>query len=323
MAQAKGTVAMLLILTAALLAGTAAVAAAEKGGGGSLDTLKQYVADLKKSPENVELREKLIKYSQTMKQKPPVPEEFERQMARGSAFLKKATDAEGYKKAVEEFQQALALAPWVADGYANLATAQEKAGQFAEAIQNLNFALLADPNAKNAREIRNHIYELEVYAEDAKQALKASPSVPIPPPPPPTPVKVAAAPKKPQAAAAPEKKMNPKAFVGGWYYKDSAPRGGEDVTTQAFTINMGADGKLAASAPRRSTGATGTVTVFELADDSIHIQVTWKLATIPSYWKTEDYEMTLSSDETRLRGSYRIKSSGKGEYAEDKVLFKQ
>ena len=60
-----------------------------------------------------------------------------------------------------------------------------------------------------------------------------------------------------------------------------------------------------------------------LADDTIHIQVTWKLATIPSYWKTEDYEMTLSGDETKLRGSYRIKSSGKGEYAEDKLLFKQ
>jgi tetratricopeptide (TPR) repeat protein len=323
MAQVKGKVTMLLMLTAALLIGQAAVAATDKGGGGSLDTLKQYVADLKKSPESVELREKVIKYSQTLKQKPPVPEEFERQMARGSAFLKKANDADGFKKAVDEFQSALALAPWVADGYANLAVAQEKAGLFAEAIQNLNFALLADPSAKNAREIRNHIYELEVYAEDAKQALKTSPSVPLAPPPPPTPVKVAPAPKKPQTASAPEKRTNPKAFVGGWFYKDSAPRGGEDVTTQAFTINMGSDGKLAASAPRRSTGATGTVTVFELADDTIHIQVTWKLATIPSYWKTEDYEMTLSGDETKLRGSYRIKSSGKGEYAEDKLLYKQ
>ena len=323
MAQVQGKAMMLLMLAAALLVGPAAVPAAEKGGGGSLDTLKQYVLDLKKSPESVELREKVIKYSQTLKQKPPVPEEFERQMARGSAFMKKANDADGFKKAVDEFQSAVALAPWVADGYANLAMAQEKAGMFAEAIQNLNFSLLADPNAKNARETRNHIYELEVYAEDAKQALKTSPNVPLVPPPPPTPVKVAPAAKKPQAAAAPEKRTNPKAFVGGWFYKDSAPRGGEDVTTQAFIINMGSDGKLVASAPRRSTGATGTVTVFELADDTIHIQVTWKLATIPSYWKTEDYEMTLSGDETKLRGSYRIKSSGKGEYAEDKLLFKQ
>jgi tetratricopeptide (TPR) repeat protein len=319
MAQAKRKVMILLMLTAALLAGPVAVPAAEKGGG-SLDTLKQYVLDLKKSPESVELREKVIKYSQTLKQKPPVPEEFERHMARGSAFMKIENDADGFKKAVVEFQAAVAFAPWVADGYANLAMAQEKAGQFAEAIQNLNFSLLADPNAKNARETRNHIYELEVYAEDAKQALKTSPSVPLVPPPPPTPVKVAPPAKKPQAAAIPEKKTNPKAFVGSWFYKDTAPRGGEDITTQAFIINMGSDGRLVASAPRRSTGATGTVTVFELADDT---QVTWKLATIPSYWKTEDYELTLSGDEMKLRGSYRIKSSGKGEYAEDKLLFKQ
>jgi hypothetical protein len=164
---------------------------------------------------------------------------------------------------------------------------------------------------------------LEVYAEDAKQVLKVSPSVPIPPPPPPTPVKVTAPPPKKQQAAAPEKKTNPKAFVGNWFYKDTAPRGGDDITTQAFTISMGADGKLVASAPRRSTGATGTVTAFELSDDSIHILITWKISTIPSYWKTEDYDVTLSADETKLKGSFRIKSSGKGEYTEEKVLFKQ
>jgi len=322
MAQKKGMIPVMIMLIAAFLAGPTAIPAAEKGVG-SLDTLKQYVADLKQNPESVELREKVIKYSQTLKQRPPVPEEFERRTARGSAFLKKANDADGIKKAVDEFQSALVFAPWVADGYLNLATAQEKAGLFAEAIQNLNFALLADPNVKNAREVRNHIYELEVYAEDAKQALKTSPSVPLAPPPPPTPVKVTTpAPKKLQAAA-PEKKTSPRAFVGNWFYKDSAPRGGEDVTSQAFTITMGSDGRLVAAAPRRSTGATGTVTVFELADDAIHIQVIWKLATIPSYWKTEDYDMTLSSDETKLKGGYRIKSSGKGEYAEDKVLFKQ
>ena len=322
MVRKTGTISVLILLVAALLAGQPAFAATAAGGG-SLETLKQYVADLKKTPENAELREKTIKYAQTLKQKPPVPEEYERQMARGSAYIKKANDADGFSKAIETFKAAIALAPWMPEAYEELATAQEKAGQFAEAIQNLNFALLADPNVKNAREMRNHIYELEVYAEDAKQALKASPTVPLPPPPPPTPVKVTAPPPKKQQSAAPEKRTNPKAFVANWFYKDTAPRGGDDLTTQAFTISMGADNRLVATAPRRSTGATGTVTVFELSDDSIHIQITWKLATIPSYWKTEDYEMTLSNDETKLKGSYRIKSSGKGEFAEDKVLFKQ
>ena len=312
----KKNVVMLLITM--LIAMSPAVPAAEKSG--SLETLKQYVADLKKNPENAELREKTIKYAQTLKPKPPVPEEYERHLSRGSAYLKKATDNDGYLKAIEELRVAVAVAPWVADGYENLAQAQEKAGLYAEAIQSLNFTLLADPNAKNAREIKNHTYELEVYAEDAKQALKSSPNVALLPPPPPTPVKVAPVAKK---QVAPDKKTNPKAFVGSWFYKDTAPRGGDQITSQAFTMNMGSDGRLIASAPRRSTGAVGTVTVFELDNDSIRIQVTWKLATIPSYWKTEDYDLDLFDNESKLKGTYRIKSSGKGEFAEDKVFFKQ
>jgi tetratricopeptide (TPR) repeat protein len=319
MALIKGKRTILLMLIAAVLAGTAVVSAAEKGGG-TPETLKQYVADLKKNPENAELREKTIKYAQTLKQKPPVPEEYSRLVSRGSAYLKMAADTAGYHKAIDELRAAVNLAPWIPDAYENLAAAQEKAGLFAEAIQNLNFTLLADPNAKNAREIKNHTYELEVYAEDAKQALKASPNVALPAPPPPTPVKIAPVAKKP---VAPDKKTNPKAFVGSWLYKDTAPRGGEQLTTQAFTINMGPDGRLIASAPRRSTGAVGTVTVFELDDDTIRVQITWKLATIPSYWKTEDYELTLSDNESKLKGTYRIKSSGKGEFSEDKVFFKQ
>jgi len=306
-----------------LCTGLAGAAAAKKGDdGGSLETLKQYVADLKKTPESVELREKTIKYAQSLKQKPPVPEEFERQMARGSAYLKKATDADGYNKAIENLKAAVALAPWVAQGYVDLAEAQEKAGLFAEAIQNLNFALLADPNAKNARELRNRVYELEVFAEDAKQALKSSPAVP-PPPPPPPPVVAKTAPPKKQAPAAAAKKVNPKVFAGNWFYKDTAPRGGDEITTQAFIITMNDKGELAASAPRRSTGATGTITLFEQSENGIHIQITWKLATIASYWKTEDYDLTLSSDETKLSGSYKVKSSGSREFAEDKTLFKQ
>jgi tetratricopeptide (TPR) repeat protein len=242
-------------------------------------------------------------------------------MARGGAYLKMATDKEGFTKAIETFKSAIALAPWVAEGYVDLADAQEKAGLFAEAIQNLNFALLADPNAKNARELRNRVYELEVFAEDAKQQLKASPSVPAPAPPAAPPVVAKPAPPKKAAPAA--KKANPKAFVGNWFYKDTAPRGGDPITTHAFSISQNEKGELAAQAPRRTTGATGAITVFEHDDDAIRLQITWKLATIPTYWKTEDYDVTLSADETKLSGSYRIKSSGSREFSEDKVLFKQ
>jgi len=308
--------AYIITIVTALLFGAVCAWAAEK------DPLKQYVADLKKNPDSLELREKVIKYAQGQKQKPAVPEEFERLISRGNAFLKMAADAAGYTKAIDAFQEAVAVAPWISEGYEGLASAHEKASHYAEAIQNLNFALLADPNGKNSRELRNRVYELEVFAEEANQKLKASPAVP--PPAPPTVAKPAPAPKKkPVAAAEPEKKTNPKVFVGSWFYKDTAPRGGDQITAQAFTITMSPAGELAAQAPRRSTGAVGKVTLFEIDDDSIRIQVTWKLATIPSYWKTEDYDLTLSSDQTKLAGSYKIKSSGSREFAEDKTLFKQ
>jgi tetratricopeptide (TPR) repeat protein len=322
----RSIIALFLILALVFLIGGLPADAAPKKGddGGSYETLKQYVADLKKSPDSLELREKVIKYAQGLKQKPPVPEEFERQMSRGGAYLKLAEDKEGHTKAIDTFKSAISLAPWIPDGYVALAEAQEKAGFYAEAIQSLNFALLADPNGKDNRELRNRVYELEVYAEDAKQKLKESPVVPPPPPPPPpTVAKPAPAPKKPVPAEKPEKKINPKVFVGNWYYKDVAPRGGKEITTQAFTIDLNEKGELVASAPRRSSGATGTVTLFEVDKENIHIQVTWKLASIPSYWKTEDYDVELSKDETKLAGLYQVKSSGSREISEEKVLFKQ
>lgn len=306
---------MIVVMAAFVCSVVTSVAVAEK------DLLKQYVADLKKNPDSLELREKIIKYAQSQKQKPPVPEEFERLISRGNAFLKMANDAAGYSKAIDAFKEAVALAPWVAEGYEGLAAALEKASNYADAIQNLNFALLADPGGANSRGLRNHVYELEVFAEEANQKLKASPSVPLPAPP--VVAKPAPTPKKKPVAAAPEKKTNPKVFVGAWQYKDTAPRGGEQITSHAFTITMNPAGELAAQAPRRSTGAVGSVTLFEVDDDSIKIQVTWKLATIPSYWKTEDYELTLSADQSKLEGSYKIKSSGSREFAEEKTLFKQ
>lgn len=306
-----------LTVLACLLAAQPAVSATRKGDA-SLDALKQYVSDLKKNPEDMALREKLIKHAQDMRKAPPVPEEYERLMSRGNAFLKLATDVDGFNKAIAEFKNSIALAPWKADAYVNLADAQEKAGLFAEAIVNLKFAILAEPSAKDERNLRNKIYELEVFAEDAKQALKASPSVPAPAPPAPPTVAKQTAPKAPAASA---KKTDPKVFVGSWYYKDTGPRGG-DLTTHAFTIIMSDKGELAAQAPRRTTGAIGQVTLFEVSNDGVHVQITWRLANVPSYSKVEDYDVTLTSNDTKLAGPYKMKSSGR-DFAQDVVLFKQ
>lgn len=52
------------------------------------ETLKQYISDLQKNPNDYALREKIIRLVQTMKPAPVVPEEAERYMARGVLQLK-------------------------------------------------------------------------------------------------------------------------------------------------------------------------------------------------------------------------------------------
>ena len=65
-------------------------------------TLNQYVADLQKNPNDYALREKIIRHVQAMKQKPAIPEEAERRMARGSAAVKGAKNEKDFQDAAVE-----------------------------------------------------------------------------------------------------------------------------------------------------------------------------------------------------------------------------
>ena len=69
-------------------------------------TLTQYIADLQKNPGDYALREKIIRHVQTMKQKPPLPEEAERYMARGAAAVKGAKTEKDFQEAAAEFEKA-------------------------------------------------------------------------------------------------------------------------------------------------------------------------------------------------------------------------
>ena len=64
-----------------------------------------------KNPGDKALREKIIKMA--AKSTPAVPEEAERNMARGTTFAQKAGDLAGYKKAIAEFESAANNAPWL------------------------------------------------------------------------------------------------------------------------------------------------------------------------------------------------------------------
>ncbi len=137
------------------------------------ETLRQYVADLQKNPDNYALREKIIKHVQAMRPAPAIPEEAKRYMARGKTAFKDAKQAADFNDAAEEFKKALLHAPWLAEGYYNLGIVQNKAGQYGAAMENLKLYVLAAPNAPDVEKVKELIYEIE-YRKD-KAAKESRP----------------------------------------------------------------------------------------------------------------------------------------------------
>jgi len=305
---------------------------ASRTGGKSPDlqeTLQQYVEDLKRNPADHALREKIIKLVLSMKPTPTVPENAERNMARGTAFAQKATEITGYKKAIAEFEAASNSAPWLALAYYNLGVVQEKAALYSDAMQNLKLYLLAAPDAKNARDVRNKIYALEVDVEDVEAgkntpapadagmgkslAVTGKTSLEIEPE---KQLKIIKMPPQSQ-----DKKLMVPNFVGSWYFKDMLH--GEDVNIHAFDISKNTNGDLVLTPPKRVADSVATINIFELQDKNLRVQMKWKMKSVVGYWKTETYVLTMSEDGTRLTGSHNQQSVGGRNIDMDRVLFRQ
>jgi tetratricopeptide (TPR) repeat protein len=130
-------------------------------------TLNQYISDLQKNPNDNALREKIIKHVQTMRPAPAVPEEAKRYIARGKAAFKGAKELKDFNEAAEEFKKALLAAPWLAEGYYNLGIVQDKAGQYAAAMDSLKLYIMSVPNAPDVEKVKELIYEIEYRKEKA------------------------------------------------------------------------------------------------------------------------------------------------------------
>jgi tetratricopeptide (TPR) repeat protein len=295
------------------------------------DAVNQDMDNLKKNPRDNALREKIIRQVLNMKAAPSVPEEAERNMARGTAFAQKASDSAGYKKALAEFEAASNSAPWLALAYFNLGVVQEKAGLYHEAIQSLNFYLMSAPNAKNARDVKNKIYSLEVDAEDV-QAGKNAPAQAAPVATETGAGKTLAVAGKPSLAIEPEKefkivkmpqdkKSGMPSFIGSWYFKETIR--GEDVTIHAFDIVKNANGDLVVTPPKRVADSYATINIFEIADKKLKLQMKWKMKSVVGYWKTETYDLVISDDSSKLSGSHNQQSVGGRNIDMDRVLLRQ
>jgi hypothetical protein len=129
------------------------------------ERLNEYVTELQKSPDEVSLREKIIKLSQQLKPPLEIPEDAKRHMARGKAAFETAKNENDFGDAVSEFKQASLSAPWWGAVYFNLGRAQDKAGDDAAAKASLELYLLSSPSQADAETAKSLIYEIEFKLE--------------------------------------------------------------------------------------------------------------------------------------------------------------
>ena len=138
--------------------------------------LSQYISDLKKSPNDFVLREKIVSHVQSMKPAPEVPEEARRHFIEGNTLIKAAKDQRGYGLARDAYQRCLLIAPWWAEAYYNSAVVLDLANQFDEAVNALKLYIASNPGEGESRKAQDKIYEIEARKKlAAKETEESSP----------------------------------------------------------------------------------------------------------------------------------------------------
>ena len=127
--------------------------------------LNELVSALQHNTYGEYQRKAIVDFVATMNPKPAIPEEAQRHMARGKAAFNGASNESGFKNAVDEFQKAANIAPWWPSPYFNLGLVLEKTKDFPRAKANLEYYLMAAPEAPDAATVKEKIYGLEYLEE--------------------------------------------------------------------------------------------------------------------------------------------------------------
>jgi hypothetical protein len=98
-----------------------------------------------------------------------VSEEARRHFDRGVAALEMAQSPADCEAAINEFEQAVKLAPDWPDVFYNLGIAQEKAEKYGDAVRSYQQYLRLAPNSSDAEEVKSLINKLEYRREKAEK----------------------------------------------------------------------------------------------------------------------------------------------------------
>lgn len=133
-------------------------------------TLKEYVQALQISPNDRELRAKILRLAATLKPAPELPEQARRYYVKANTLRKEAKAGQEVEPAISAYEQAILLAPWWADAYYNMSLALELAGRYSDAITAVKLYLESNP--QDARAAQDRVYALEAAQERAEIEVK-------------------------------------------------------------------------------------------------------------------------------------------------------
>ena len=133
----------------------------ESGGGQPDGSLAQYIAQLQQTPDNQELREKIVQLAARAKPVPEIPEQARGHYAQARTSFEAAETINDVGKAIDAYQAALLVAPWWPDANKDLGLALEMAQRHDEAIAALRLYLAAEPGGRDAAAAEDEIRKIE------------------------------------------------------------------------------------------------------------------------------------------------------------------
>lgn len=152
---------IMLVLIFGLLLANAANAESPR------EQLKQMVEQLQQTPNDNTLREKIIKLAPTLKPSPALPDAAITFEGRAQFAFRSAKTEDDYLAAAQEYEKAVAAAPWVLGYYTDLCTIYEKAGKFEDAKRHCGFYLIGLTDAAQITDVKRRIGGLEFGIEKA------------------------------------------------------------------------------------------------------------------------------------------------------------
>ena len=120
------------------------------------------------------MREKIITPAADMNPPPEIPAEAKTHMSRGMAAMENYKTEVDFKDAANRFGKAVNIAPWLGNGYRDLAIAADKAGDYNRALRDLGWYLLSKPAPADVDWANDLKAKIEYRKEKAANEAQAS-----------------------------------------------------------------------------------------------------------------------------------------------------